>query len=60
MKPYAINQAWRQGEDWKHDVAFLDGHVDHRKLEKGRHVTNDYLVKPLPDQATPCVDCQKS
>lgn len=53
-----INQAWRHGEDWKHNVAFLDGHVAFQKFEKGKHTSPDYLVMPLGNLQTACAECQ--
>ncbi|MCB9852580.1 MAG: prepilin-type N-terminal cleavage/methylation domain-containing protein [Phycisphaerales bacterium] len=53
-----INTAWRHGEDRKQNVAFLDGHVDYQKFEKGKHVTKDYLVMPLADRLSDCEACQ--
>lgn len=53
-----INRAWRHGDDWKHNVAFLDGHVGYQEIEKGKHVTAEYLVMPLQDKTADCMNCQ--
>ncbi len=53
-----INVAWRHGEDWKHNVAFLDGHVAFQKFDKGRHTSSEYLVMPLRNLQTACAECQ--
>ena len=53
-----INQAWRHGEDWKHNVAFLDGHVDYQRFEKGKHVTAEYFVMPLRVRHSAFLQCQ--
>ncbi len=53
-----INRAWRHGDEWKHNVAFLDGHVFYQEIQKGTHVAQDYLVMPLSGLSSDCVDCQ--
>jgi prepilin-type N-terminal cleavage/methylation domain-containing protein len=53
-----INIAWRHGDEWKHNVAFLDGRVDYVEFRKGIHVDDDYVVMPLTRLYDACLNCQ--
>ncbi|MBN1359881.1 MAG: prepilin-type N-terminal cleavage/methylation domain-containing protein [Sedimentisphaerales bacterium] len=53
---------WKQRAEWHgkpdfHAVAFLDGHVEYRRIEKGIYVAPQYRVQPftaLDEQARQC------
>ncbi len=61
--------SWDKAEsasfDWhakpaKHNIAFLDGHVDFIQMQKGMHVTNDYCLIPFDDLADEAKACQQA
>ena len=64
--------AWRTGTvaseqrtEWhdrpnRHNIAFMDGHVEFLRIEKGMHTTGSYTTIPLFELAKAACDCQES